>query len=79
MEKDDNVELKALTPEEYSKRTDEFYTAGDIDRLLEFQRIHTILYIDPIPEQDKEILKDIEISNLPENFDVESLQDNKQD
>ena len=68
-----NVELKALTPEEYSKRTDEFYAADDVDRLLEFQRTHTILYIDPIPEQDKEILKSIEISDLPENFDVESL------
>lgn len=73
MEIDGNVELRALTPEEYSKRTDEFYAAGDVDRLLKFQRTHTILYIDPIPEQDKEILKGIEIPDLPEDFDVESL------
>lgn len=49
MEINGNVELKALTPEEYSKRTDEFYAAGDIDGLLEFQRTHSILYEDPIP------------------------------
>lgn len=73
MEIDGNVELKALTPEEYSKKTDEFYAAGDVDKLLEFQRTHTILYIDPVPEQNKEILKGIEIPDLPENFDVESL------
>lgn len=73
MEINGNVELKALTPEEYSKRTDEFYATGDIDGLLEFQRTHSILYEDPIPEQDKEILKGIEIPDLPEDFDVESL------
>lgn len=73
MEIDNSIELKALTPEEYSKRTDEFYATGDIDGLLEFQRTHSILYEDPIPEQDKEILKSIEISDVPENFNVESL------
>lgn len=73
METDNSIELKALTLEEYSKRTDELYATGDIDGLLEFQRTHSILYEDPIPEQDKEILKGIEIPDLPENFDVEPL------
>lgn len=68
-----NIELEALTPEDYYKKADEFYAAGDINGFLEFQRTHSILYVDPISEQDKEFLKDIDIPKVPEDFNIGSL------
>ena len=69
METNNGITLETLTPEEYSKKVNEFYVARDINGFLEFQKTHNILYEDPIPEQHKEILKDIEIAEMPDNID----------
>ena len=60
-----SIRIEVLTPEEYHKRTEEFYVAG----FLEFQKTHSVLYADPIPEQDKEILKDMEVPELPDDIE----------
>jgi hypothetical protein len=70
METNNSTVLEALTPEEYSKRVNGFYVTGDVNGLLEFQKTHNILYEDPIPEQDKKILKDIEITEIPDNIEL---------
>lgn len=61
--------IAAVTPEEYHKRIEEFYAAGDVAGFLEFQKTHSVLYADPIPEQDKEILKDMEVPELPDDIE----------
>ena len=70
METNNGTILETLTPEEYSKKVNEFYAARDINGFLEFQKTHNILYEDPIPEQDKKILKDIEITEIPDNIEL---------
>ena len=73
MEANNNSKLEALTPEEYYKKTDEFYVAGDINGFLEFQRTHSILYEDPIPSEHKEILKNLQVPDLPNDFQIEPI------
>ena len=73
MRNNKGIKLEALTPEEYYKKADEFYAAGDINGFLEFQRTHSILYVDLISERDKEFLKDIDIPKIPEDFNIGSL------
>ena len=70
METDNSTRLEALTPEEYSKKVSEFCAAGDVSGFLEFQKTHNLLYEDPISEQDKEILKGIEITEIPDNIEL---------
>ena len=70
MEADNNSEIQPLTPEEYHKRADEFYVAGNVDDFLGFQRTHSILYADPIPKQDKEILKNMDISEILDDIEL---------
>ena len=65
-----NIELEALTPEDYYKKAHEFYVAGDAEGFIEFQRTHSILYVDLVPESDEEILKNIDIPRVPEDFDI---------
>lgn len=63
-----NIELKVLTPEEYNKKAKEYYAAGDINGFLDFQKTYNILYADPIFEQDKEFLNDIEIPKMSDDI-----------
>ena len=64
-----SIRIEVLTPEEHNKQANEYYAAGDIDGFLEFQETHNILYADPIPEQDKEILKNLEIPDIPDDIE----------
>ena len=68
MEVNNNIKLEALTPKEYYKEVDEFYVTGDINGFLEFQRTHSILYEDPIPSEHKDILRDLQVPDLPDDF-----------
>ena len=68
MELNNNIKLEALTPKEYYKEVDEFYVTGDINGFLEFQRTHSILYEDPIPSEHKDILRDLQVPDLPDDF-----------
>lgn len=73
METDNNIKLEVLTPEEYYKKANEFYATGDINSFLEFQRTHSILYEDPIPLEHKEILKNLQVPDLPDDFQIEPI------
>lgn len=66
METDKCIKSKVLTPEEYSIKAHEFYVAGDVEGFIEFQRTHSILYVNLVPESDEEILKNIDISDIPD-------------
>lgn len=71
METNSGTILEALAPEEYSKRVNQFHAAGDINGFLEFQKTHNILYEDPISEQDKETLKNLEVPEFLDEKEIE--------
>lgn len=68
MEADYNSKTQPLTPEEYHRKADEFYAVGDVAGFLKFQKTHSILYADPISEQNKDILKNMEVPELPDGI-----------
>lgn len=65
---DYNSKTQPLTLEEYHRKIDEFYTVGDIAGFLKFQKTYSILYADPISEQSKDILKNMEVPELPDGI-----------
>lgn len=74
METNTSVKLQTVTLKEYHKKADEFFAARDAEGFLEFQRTHSIIYNDPIPKEDKALLERLEVSELPEDTDLEEAQ-----
>lgn len=59
-----------MTPEEYYKKADKFFTVENIRGFLEFQRTHSIVYNDPISQEDRVLLESLNPSELPKDVDL---------
>ena len=60
----------ALPVNEYNRRLLELLETGTAEDVIAFQKNFSAVYADPIPEQDKKILKDIEITEIPDNIEL---------
>ena len=60
----------ALPVNEYNRRLLELLETGTAEDIIDFQKNFSAVYADPIPEQDKKILKDIEITEIPDNIEL---------
>ena len=59
----------ALPVNEYDRILSELLETGTAEDVIAFQKKFSVVYADPIPEQDKEILKDMEVPELPDDIE----------
>lgn len=59
----------ALPVSEYNRRLSMLLETGTAEEVAVFQKTFSAVYADPIPEQDKEILKDMEVPESPDDIE----------